>query len=438
MGQKACPCAKEALLRAILLILDSLGIGSAPDAERFGDAGADTLGHIAAACAGADFGRQGPLCLPRLESMGLGLAAALSTGRLPHGFSPTPSLSGAYGAACQVSSGKDTVSGHWELMGLPVRFDWGYFTAKRDSFPQAMLDKLAHLADLPGFYGNCRASGTEIIARYGKEHMRTGKPIVYTSADSVLQIAAHEESFGLSRLFDLCSLARKEVDNYAICRVIARPFTGHGPFTRTGNRRDYTAAPPGKTLLQKLSEAGGHVVAVGKTADIFSGVGVDTRIQATGIDALMDATLEALDLTSQNLARPSLILTNFVDFDQNFGHRRDPAGYAACLEHFDARLSDLLHRLRADDLLCITADHGCDPTWPGSDHTREWTPLLLYGAKVSPCCLGRRNSFADLGQTLAEAFALTPFADGESFWPLLDPQAPGGQSTVTLQASSRT
>ncbi|QDQ82986.1 phosphopentomutase [Paraburkholderia megapolitana] len=402
-------------MRAIILILDSLGVGAAPDAVRFGDVGADTLGHIAASCARgeAEVGRSGPLRIPHLEQLGIGLANQLATGALAPGFTATPTLIGAYGAARELSSGKDTPSGHWELAGVPARFDWGYFEQPTHTFPPELLDALVRRAGLPGYLGNCHASGTTILDALGEEHRASGKPIFYTSADSVFQIACHEETFGLQRLYDLCEIAREEVDRYNICRVIARPFTGdaqHG-FTRTPNRRDLAVPPPAATVLEKLAAAGGEVVSIGKIADIYAHVGITRKIKAHGLDGLWQATFDAVRETPDF----SIVMTNFVDFDQNFGHRRNTPGYAAALEYFDTRLPELYDLLADDDVVILSADHGCDPTWPGTDHTREHVPVLVYGKRVTPGSLGVRESFADVGQSLADWFGLTPFADGVSF-----------------------
>jgi phosphopentomutase len=263
--------------------------------------------------------------------------------------------------------------------------------------------------------GNCHASGTTIIAELGDEHVRTGKPIVYTSADSVFQVAAHEEAFGLQRLYDLCDIARELVDEYNIGRVIARPFVGDSPdsYVRTGNRRDLTTPPHSPTVLDKLVAAGGEVISIGKIADIYATRGITRKVKATGNAALFDATLEVMD----SAADRSIIFTNFVDFDMLYGHRRDVPGYAAALEYFDGRLPELLDRMKPDDLLVITADHGCDPTWQGSDHTREHIPVLAYGNGLAAGSLGRRKSFADIGQSLASFFGLPPMDYGESFIP---------------------
>jgi len=398
--------------RAIILVLDSFGIGATADAGKFGDAGANTFGHIARVRAES---ADGPLRLPNLARLGLFEASRDSSGAYPPGAVAGNGIIGAYGYAEELSSGKDTPSGHWEIAGVPVLFDWGYFKAKTDTFPRALLDELIERAQLPGVLGNCHASGTTIIAELGDEHVRTGKPIVYTSADSVFQIAAHEESFGLQRLYALCDIARELVDEYRIGRVIARPFVGDGPenYTRTGNRRDLTTPPHSPTVLDKLVDAGGEVFSIGKIADIYAHQGITQKVKATGNAALFDATLEAFESAPDR----SIVFTNFVDFDMLYGHRRDVAGYAAALEYFDARLPELLGRMQEGDLLIITADHGCDPTWSGTDHTREHIPVLAYGDIVRAGSLGRRKTFADIGQSLAAYFGLEPMDYGTSFIP---------------------
>ena len=403
------------MARAVILVLDSFGIGATADAKTFGDVGSDTLGHIANECAQghADINRKGPLKLPNLSAMGLLHAHKNSTGHWAEGMEIVTPTAAAYGYAAELSSGKDTPSGHWEMAGVPVLFDWGYFSEKTNTFPQELLDRLIHEAELPGVLGNCHSSGTTIIAELGEEHIRTGKPIVYTSADSVFQIACHEETFGLDRLYKLCEITRKLLDEYNIGRVIARPFIGRGPddFSRTGNRRDFSVLPPAPTLLDRLSEKGGTVVSVGKIADIFAHQGITKKVKATGFQALFDATLTEIDSAPDN----TLIFTNFVDFDSAWGHRRDVPGYAGGLEEFDARLPELITKLQPGDLLVLTADHGCDPTWHGSDHTREHVPVIFAGPGVKPVDLGQRESFADIGQTLAEHFALPELAYGTSF-----------------------
>ncbi len=403
-------CYSWCMGRAIILVLDSFGIGATDDAERFGDVGANTFASIARVRAESD---EGPLRLPNLARLGLFHAGEESSGEFAAGADPDIEITGSYGYAAELSSGKDTPSGHWEIAGVPVLFEWGYFKKLTDTFPQDLLDKLVERADLPGYLGNCHASGTTIIAELGDEHVHSGKPIFYTSADSVFQIACHEESFGLQRLYDLCDIARELVDEYDIGRIIARPFIGDGSdsYTRTGNRRDLTTPPPAPTVLDKLVEAGGDVVSIGKIADIYAHQGITKKIKANGNAALFDATLTAIDETQDN----AIIFTNFVDFDMLYGHRRDVQGYATALEYFDKRLPEILNKLKSDDLLIITADHGCDPTWPGSDHTREHIPVIALGAGLKPGSLGKRDTFADIGQSIATHFGLSPMDYGTSF-----------------------
>ena len=396
--------------KATILVLDSFGIGATADAGRFGDEGSNTFGHIASARAASD---AGPLQLPNLASLGLFHASRDSTGKFPAGVDTDVEIVGAYGFAEELSTGKDTPSGHWEIAGLPVLFEWGYFTKLVDTFPPELLEKLIKQADLPGVLGNCHSSGTTIIAELGDEHVRTGKPIFYTSADSVFQIACHEESFGLQALYDLCDIARELVDEYDIGRVIARPFIGDSAdsYVRTGNRRDLTTPPHGDTVLDKLVADGGEVISVGKIADIYAHRGITKKIKATGNAALFDATLTEMADAPDH----SIVFTNFVDFDMLFGHRRDVEGYAAALEYFDNRLPEILDLIRDDDFLVITADHGCDPTWKGSDHTREHIPVLAYGGCVNAGTIGKRETFADIGQSLATFFNLSPMDYGTSF-----------------------
>jgi len=404
--------------RSFILMMDSLGIGAAADAERFGDAGANTLGHIAEACAAGRANnerRHGPLRLPNLTKLGLAHACGEASGRFPAGLDASQVPVAAYGYAQEISSGKDTPSGHWELAGSPVLFDWGYFREPVNSFPAELLDTLVQKAKLPGYLGNCHASGTSVLDELGAEHMRSGKPIFYTSADSVFQIACHEESFGLERLYALCQLARDELTagGYNIGRVIARPFIGSQPgsFQRTGNRHDYAVEPPMPTLLDKMKDAGGEVIAIGKISDIYAGRGVTQSIKATGLAELWDATLAQLSRAGDQ----SIVFTNFVDFDSAYGHRRDVAGYAEALEYFDRRLPELLERLGPGDLVVLTADHGCDPTWSGTDHTREYVPVIFFGKPMPAGSLGRRETFADLGQSLATYHSLPALAYGRSF-----------------------
>jgi phosphopentomutase len=403
--------------RVLLLVLDSVGIGNAPDASQYGDEGADTVGNIAIACAEGRANREGlragPLQLPHLVRLGLGEAIMLAGGRCPPGLASTGPPLASFGYAAELSRGKDTPSGHWEIAGLPVPFDWGYFPRTTPCFPSALIEELCRRVGLRGILGNCHASGTEIIARLGEEHRRTGKPICYTSADSVFQIAAHESDFGLNRLYSVCETARELVDPLRIGRVIARPFagSGSGDFRRTGNRRDFATPPPSPTLLDNASAAGRDVISIGKIGDIFAHSGTGRIVKAEGNDALFSATLAA----ANGLANGGLLFANLIDFDMLYGHRRDVAGYAAALEAFDRRLPELLSILRLDDLLIITADHGCDPTWTGSDHTREMVPVLAYIPSCSGVSLGRRNSFADIAASCAAHLALPTMKHGQSF-----------------------
>ena len=396
------------MARAILCILDSFGIGGAPDADSYGDRGADTLGHIARARAEA--GR--PLRLPNMDALGLGAAAALSTGTVPPGLSGT-GQGGLFGVARERSRGKDTPSGHWEIAGVPVPFEWGYFPKTEPSFPSDLIATLIQRAELPGILGDKHASGTAVLAELGEEHVRTGKPICYTSADSVLQIAAHETYFGLERLYRLCEVAFSLTEPLRIGRVIARPFVGEtaASFQRTGNRRDFAISPPEPTLLDRAKAAGREVVAIGKVSDIYAGSGVTQIIKAHGNMVLFDRTLQAVESAPDG----TLVITNFVDFDSEYGHRRDVEGYATALEAFDRRLPELMSRLRADDLLVLTADHGNDPTAAGTDHTREQVPILVFSPKLSVGQIGIRESFADIGESIAKWLGLVPGPHGCSF-----------------------
>lgn len=401
--------------RAFIILLDSFGVGYAEDAEKYGDKGADTLRHIAAYCAQGKANkegvRHGPLYLPNLTRLGLNGAAIASSGKSVPGLSTDVPVHAAYGCAAELSHGKDTSSGHWEIAGVPVLFDWGYFSHEYPSFPQKLLDEFVKQGRLPGVLGNKHASGTEIIAELGEEHQRTGKPIVYTSADSVFQIAGHEESFGLQRLYDLCHIARKLVDEYNIGRVIARPFLGTpGHYYRTGNRRDYSVLPPAPTLLDQIVESGMQVISIGKVADIYAHQGISKTVKANGNNALFEALLNEMKIAPDH----SLVFVNFVDFDMLYGHRRDVIGYAKALEDFDAKLPEFEKLMHHGDLAVITADHGCDPSWQGSDHTRENIPVLAFGS-IKAGFIGKRKTFADIGQTLAEHLGLKPLRYGESF-----------------------
>lgn len=396
--------------RVIWLVLDSLGVGAAPDAADYGDAGADTFGHIATACSVA---ARGALRLPALSDLGLPQAHARAHGTPAPGFEAMPTPRGQWGYAVERACGKDTPSGHWETAGVTLRQPFGFFEREVGSFPDYLLDALIARCGLAGLIGNCKASGVEILQRLGDEHARTGRPIVYTSADSVFQVAAHEQAFGLERLYHVCEVARELLAPWNIARVIARPFIGtaRDGFVRTGHRHDYALPPPAPTLLDAVVGAGGEVVAIGKIADIFAHRGISRSVSVHGHDALFDATLTAIKAAAPG----ALIATNFVDFDSLYGHRRDVYGYAAALEAFDARLPELLAALHHDDMLVLSADHGCDPTWPGSDHTRECIPLLACGAMLPPRALGRRDSFADIGQGMATHLGLPPLPEGRCF-----------------------
>ena len=395
--------------RVIILMMDSFGVGGAEDAANFGDSGADTLGHIAAASNG--------IKLPNLAALGLFKAAQASTGQeIAAGPQPQAliNLPSKYGFMREVSKGKDTSSGHWEMAGVPVTFDWGYFPPKYPSFPPELIEKICQEAHLPGILGNKAASGTAIIEEFGEEHIKTGKPICYTSADSVFQIAAHEGHFGLERLYEVCEIAFKHLKPYNIARVIARPFEGEkkGGFKRTKNRHDYSVKPPQETLLDIMKNAGGNVISVGKIADIFAQQGITRAVKASGLQELWDVTLQEVKNAPDN----SIVFTNFVDFDMTWGHRRDVQGYKEGLEYFDSRLPELQAILKEDDIVFITADHGCDPTYKGTDHTREHVPVIMFGKKVEAADIGARDSYADLGQTAAEYLGLLPLLHGKSFW----------------------
>ncbi|MDB5528312.1 MAG: phosphopentomutase [Devosia sp.] len=402
--------------RAILLILDSVGIGGAPDADAYGDVGSNTVGHIAefAAAGKADRAglRAGPLNVPNMDAMGLGAAIKLSTGILPPNLSATPK-GGRFGVGREVSRGKDTPSGHWEIAGVPVPFDWGYFPQTEPTFPPELIAEFITRAKLPGILGDKHASGTTIIAELGEESIRTGKPIVYTSIDSVFQIAAHETHFGLERLYEICQIAFELTAPLMIGRVIARPFVGENAatFKRTGNRRDFAISPPEPTLLDRNKAAGRQVFAIGKISDIYAGHGVTHKLKGTGLPQLFDKTLEALEMAADG----AFVMTNFVDFDSEYGHRRDVPGYAAALELFDARLPELIAKLKHDDLLILSADHGNDPTWKGTDHTREQIPILVFSPALPQGEIGIRSTFADIGESIAHWLGLAPGRHGRSF-----------------------
>ena len=405
------------MARCFLMVMDSVGVGCGPDAKKYGDEGSNTLGHIARECAAgrADLAgiRSGPLKLPFLNELGFGLAAQLACGEMPKGLSAPETLLAKWGCAKEISSGKDTISGHWEIAGLPVLFDWGYFVKKQNSFPDDLMATFIAEGKVDGILGNCHASGIDIINTYGVEHIASGKPICYTSADSVFQIAAHEKHFGLDRLYELCAVARRLMDPLNIGRIIARPFVGETPqtFERTANRKDFAVPPTGKTLLDLVVENGRKVYAIGKISDIYAGQGVSHKIKASGHDALMAVTKQARNQAQNG----DLVFTNFVDFDMMFGHRRDVAGYANALEEFDVLLKDFCAGLQTDDVVIITADHGNDPTWRGNDHTREQIPILMYGENIQAGSIGQRETFADIGAMVAKLLKTVPTSAGTPF-----------------------
>ncbi|MDW3224809.1 MAG: phosphopentomutase [Paracoccaceae bacterium] len=370
------------MARAFLVVMDSVGIGGAPDAGDFfngtvPDTGANTLAHIAQACAdGLAFeGRRGQLKLPNLDRLGLGQAIQLASGVLPSGMGQEPE--GNWGVATEVSKGKDTPSGHWELAGVPVPWDWHYFPSKGDAFPHDLVKRTCDLAGVDGILGNCHASGTAIIDKWGAVHVRSQQPICYTSADSVFQIAAHEEAFGLDRLLSLCESLAPCLHKMKVGRVIARPFLGSSEngFTRTTNRRDYAIKPPEPILTNWVQDAGRKVYGVGKIGDILSMQGID-EVQKGPDERLMKHLRGLIDTAEDG----SLTFANFVEFDSLYGHRRDVAGYARALEWFDYEIGKLTQELRRGDIMVLTADHGNDPTWVGTDHTRERVPVLIAGA----------------------------------------------------------
>lgn len=389
--------------RAFIIVLDSFGIGFSNDAS-VEDKGANTLANIA---------KNSPLHLPNLCALGLNEALKQSSGNYAKGLPVLEEFTGAYGYAVEKSAGKDTPSGHWEMVGLPVIEDWGYFSDTQNSFPESLLEDFIREANLPGVLGNCHASGTEILVELGEEHLKTGKPIVYASADSVFQIAVHESHFGLERLYEICEIARKLVDPYRIARVIARPFLGDSAatFKRTGNRKDFGIPPYAPTLLDHVQASQHDVFAIGKISDIFSGQGVTEKLKAYTNPESFAALLQA----QQAAKSGDLVFANFNDFDTLFGHRRNVAGYAAALEAFDKQLPEFIAAMQPGDLAVITADHGCDPTWPGSDHTREHVPVLAFGPKIAAKSLGRREGFADIGQTLAQHLGIDDLKYGVNF-----------------------
>src|SRR6266850_5177594 len=372
--------------RITLIVLDGAGIGAMPDAPEWGDAGSDTFGHI---CESRE------VRLPNLQSLGLGNIRSLN------GVAKIEEPRGSYGKCALASNGKDTTTGHWEMAGIILE---RAFPTYPNGFPESIIDEFIARTHVPGILGNIPASGTEIIKDLGAEHVQTGKPIVYTSGDSVFQIAAHEEVIPLEHLYEISGIARDILrGEHEVGRVIARPFLGApGAFYRTENRHDYAVPPPRENLLPLLQEHGFDVVCIGKIASIYDSAGVTQDLTAKNNEQSIDQTIRALGDSTRGL-----IFSNLVDFDMLYGHRRDTEGYARALEHFDARWPEIEAAMGASDLIIITADHGNDPTYPGTDHTREYAPLIVFGKRARPAVnLGTRGSLADIGQTIAENFKL--------------------------------
>lgn len=397
--------------KVILIVLDSVGVGGAPDAKKFNDEGANTLAHV------MQYREQKneELKIPNLIALGIGEAVKMAGGEYPKGLEMSPKkILGAYGCATEISSGRDTPSGHWEITGVPVEKQWTTFPDTIPTFPNSMIKKIIEKSEVKDIevkdiLGNKHASGTKIIEELGQQHIKTGNPIFYTSADSVVQIAAHEDSFGIKRLYNLCEITFEITKKMNVQRVIARPFVdssvrGETQFTRTKNRKDYCVEPPEKTLLDFVNDAGGEVYGVGKIFDIFAGRGVNHHCKAEGNVDIFKQTMTAMKMAKEG----DLIFANFVDFDQLYGHRRDVEGYAKCLEQFDAMIPQIMSEMKENDMLVITADHGNDPTWEGSDHTREKVPVLIYGETIPKIKMENADSFCDIGATIA-AFLKIPF-----------------------------
>jgi len=379
-----------------VIILDGVGVGELPDAELYGDKGSNTLGNISKAL--------GQITLPNLQKLGLGNIIPIN------GVEPVAKPLASFGKMAEVSKGKDSTTGHWEISGLKVEFDFDYFP---NGFPDEIISKFIDLTGVKGVLGNKAASGTEIINELGDEHVRTGYPIVYTSADSVFQIAAHEKYFGLDNLYRICEIARNQilVPPLVVGRVIARPFIGeNGNYTRTTNRKDYSLNPPSKTILDYLQQSGINTIAIGKIDDLFNHRGINVAEHTKSNSEGMKALLEYASMVSS-----SFVFVNLVDFDVYFGHRNDPHGFYNALKEFDQFIPLLLDKLGENDRLIITADHGNDPTTPSTDHSREYVPLLYFGKNKRSNNLGTRNTFADVGKTVAEYFKVKTDLSGESF-----------------------
>ncbi len=393
--------------KVVILMMDSFGVGGAKDAKSFGDEGANTFFSIANAYKG--------LKVANLEKLGLVKILEMASGKsVVLGYKEAKiSFESKYGYMVEKSKGKDTISGHWEMGGVPVYKDFGHFDVEYPSFPEELVERICKRAGIEGILGNKGASGTVIIQELGVEHLRTLKPIFYTSSDSNLQIACHEEKFGLERLYKLCEIAFEEVKPYNIARVIARPFVGEksGEFVRTKNRHDYAVKPFGKTILEKVKDSGREVVGIGKIPDIYSHIGFTKEVKASGLEELWDRTLEEV----KGLKSDGIVFTNFVDFDMNWGHRRDVEGYAKGLEYFDERLVEIEEVLGDEDICFITADHGCDPTFKGTDHTRECVPVIMFGKNVKKENIGKREGFFDIAETIAKYFGVDGFEGAKDF-----------------------
>lgn len=402
--------------RAFIIVIDSLGCGGAPDAALYGDVGADTIGHVAAACADGHAnsrGRSGALQAPCLESLGLAAASQFSTGAPLPGFDTIMRPGASAGCATEVSFGKDTPSGHWEMAGAPLQGAFGSFPQRVPAFEPAFIDAIAREADIAGAIGQRHSAGVAIIEELGAEHLASGKPIFYTSVDSVIQIAAHEETFGLERLYALCQITRRHADALNIGRVIARPFVGsfEEGFKRTPHRRDFAMPAPLGNVLDRANEAGSPVVSIGKIGDIFSHRNTGEEIKGADDVDLFGKLLRA----APGLPDGGLLFANFVDLDTDYGHRRNVAGYAAGIERLDPLIDQLLGHLKPGDLCIITADHGNDPTWTGTDHTRENVPILAYEPGGPPRSIGKRDTFADIGASVAKHLGLKPPVSGAAW-----------------------
>ena len=414
--------------RVFLFVMDSVGVGGAADAARYGDDGANTILHIAEECGAgrADEGRRNKLNIPNLSRLGMAAACELSCGERPRGL--LAAGYGAWGVGVEASPGKDTITGHWELAGVPLQKDWGYFPAQEPCFPAELTDALIAECGLPGILGNKHASGTAILDELGEEHIRTGKPICYTSADSVFQIAAHEGHFGKRKLMKICETARRLVDDYDIGRVIARPFVGErkGEFKRTANRKDFATPPPAQTIGERVQAQGGYVTGIGKIEDIFAGRGVDETRKGRNDIALMNQAILAMEEAEDG----DLVFANFVEFDSLYGHRRDVSGYARALEAFDAKLPEMFEKMKRGDVMILTADHGNDPTWTGTDHTRENVPILCAGPDLIRGSFGKVG-FMDVAETVAAVLGLPLTGPGK---PFLEKVASGGYRPIRQEA----